>query len=130
MLQIVFKDENGERVVHPLVPGQPITVGRGAQAELRIKNASISRAHAKIWDTGGAWFVQDLGSSNFTFVNGEKVTQSATFGDGDVVRFGDFSVKVQSDGDSGRGRAPAAADGGLSRRPRPGAVEEEPVSRR
>jgi len=126
VLEIVYRNDAGDKVVQPLQPGATLVVGRGADADLRIRNPSISRSHAKIWESAGRWFVKDLGSSNFTFVNGEQVTET-TFQEGDVVRFGDFQVRIQGDGSSGGGRRSrrsaadptAEIDEGRSRRSRP-----------
>lgn len=129
MLQIVFKSEGGDRVAHPIEPGKSLTVGRGADADLRIKNSSISRAHARIWEQGGQCYVKDLGSSNFTFVNNDKISECA-IQDGDTVRFGDFPVKIMSTGDDRRasrrsrgGYDEPEADDVRSRRARPSALD-------
>lgn len=67
-------------------------VGR-ENADLAIPRASVSRAHARIAvDGDGHWWVQDLGSTNGTFVEEERVL-SRRVKDGDQIRFGDVIYK-------------------------------------
>jgi len=50
------------------------TIGRGAENDLRFKDAVVSRNHLKIFFDGADWQLQDVGSSNGTYVNGGKIT--------------------------------------------------------
>ncbi|SAK58013.1 FHA domain protein [Caballeronia pedi] len=64
----------------------------------------VSRRHAHVFIKGGAPFVEDLGSTNGTFVNGERLGASAVeLKNGDTVAFGGthFAYKVQMHGDEG-----------------------------
>jgi two-component system cell cycle response regulator len=71
-------------------------VGREADVELVIPRSSVSRNHARLTiDDDGEWWVQDLGSTNGTFVNEERVV-SRRLSDGDQVRFGDVIYKFLS----------------------------------
>ena len=47
----------------------------------------VSRRHARIERRGEAWFVVDLGSTNFTRVNGERVRRERELADGDELQF-------------------------------------------
>ncbi|HLV67341.1 MAG TPA: GGDEF domain-containing protein [Polyangiaceae bacterium] len=53
----------------------PFTIGRHATNALRIDEESISRFHAKLFREDGAYYIEDLGSRNGTFVAGERVTR-------------------------------------------------------
>jgi two-component system cell cycle response regulator len=67
-------------------------VGR-ENADLVIPRSSVSRAHSRLSRDGdGHWWVQDLGSTNGTFVNEERVV-SRRVEDGDQIRFGDVIYK-------------------------------------
>ena len=57
-------------------------IGRGRNADLILSEATISRAHALLGFKGEQAFVQDLGSTNGTQLNGERETQ-AFLSDGD-----------------------------------------------
>ena len=50
-------------------------VGRGGHCDLVIDSAKISREHAAFFRQDGAWWIEDLGSSNGTWLRGERVTR-------------------------------------------------------
>lgn len=64
----------------------PLTVGRDEDADIRVDEALVSRAHARIEPRDGAYAVLDLGSTNSTRVNGE-VVRERLLRHGDEVRF-------------------------------------------
>ena len=76
---------------HPM-KHHPFTIGRDASCDVPIDNIGISRTHCRFVCDGGRFFVEDAGSSNGTFVNGERV-EAALLEDGDQIRFG--SVRYQ-----------------------------------
>lgn len=65
----------------------PITIGRGANADLVIKDGKISRLHCGIQRLYGEFYVKDLKSKNGTFVNNERV-DLAKLSPGDRIRVG------------------------------------------
>lgn len=67
-------------------------VGRDPQSGLVLTDASVSFAHARIEDRGDAWAVVDLGSTNGTQVNGQRVIE-AELAPGDRVTFGTTVVR-------------------------------------
>jgi pSer/pThr/pTyr-binding forkhead associated (FHA) protein len=70
-----------------------LVVGRGRSADLVLADATISRAHAAIGFNGEAFYVQDLGSTNGTRVNGKRAPQ-AELHDGDEVRLGKLQLRI------------------------------------
>ena len=69
-------------------------VGRGTKNDITLQDPSVSRRHAVIeFDAEGA-IVNDLGSTNGTFVNGERVTMQRIVS-GDTVRFGKTKLDVE-----------------------------------
>jgi two-component system, cell cycle response regulator len=71
-------------------------VGRETKADLVIPRDSVSRQHAQlVCDSGGNWWVQDLGSTNGTFIN-EEAVERRVLADGDQLRFGDAIFKFLS----------------------------------
>jgi len=70
-----------------------IVIGRGRSADLVIAEPTISRAHAALgWDSGG-FFVQDLGSTNETRVDGARI-ERRTLKNGDRVQMGRLVIEV------------------------------------
>jgi hypothetical protein len=86
-----------------------MTVGRGVGNDLVLDDQSMSRKHSKIKRLGnGRIEVEDLNSSNGTYVNGRKVA-TAQCGPGDTVRFGELSFRI--DGAGGGSRAGQGVEG-------------------
>ena len=73
-----------------------LIVGRAAECQLVLDDPSLSRKHARIRGTGRRLEVEDLGSSNGTFVSGRKIGQ-ATAGPGDTIRFGELAFRVEDE---------------------------------
>jgi pSer/pThr/pTyr-binding forkhead associated (FHA) protein len=83
--RLVWERPDGSKVEFPLT-GTVMLVGRDDDADIRVDEPLVSRAHARIERRGDAYFVQDLGSTNLTRVNGEVVAERA-LRDGDELRF-------------------------------------------
>jgi pSer/pThr/pTyr-binding forkhead associated (FHA) protein len=71
------------------------TIGRGAECELRLEDTYVSQQHARIFDRGGNWYVEDLGSTNGTFVNEQKLAAPAMLTPGDRIRVGTTEVELR-----------------------------------
>jgi diguanylate cyclase (GGDEF)-like protein len=84
----------GRRI--PLANSQYV-VGRDSEAGLVVSRSSVSRQHARLFiDDDGNWWVEDLNSTNGTFVNEMRCTRSHQLNDADQVRFGDAIYKFLS----------------------------------
>jgi len=70
-----------------------LVIGRGRGADVVLAEATISRAHAAIGFDSNAFFVQDLGSTNGTLVNGTKVDRQE-LKPGDEIRMGRLIIGV------------------------------------
>jgi hypothetical protein len=85
-----------------------IRVGRDAEMDVIIDNPSVSRRQAEFRKEGDGWVVEDLGSSNGTFIGEQRITAAHPVKVGDEVGVGKFSIvfdKVVGDA----APAPAAA---------------------
>lgn len=83
----------GRRLMRALDIDQPtILVGRNPEADILIDNPSISRNHAVFRREGDAWLVEDLASSNGTFLNGDKIGSPQPVKAGDEIGLGKFSI--------------------------------------
>ena len=70
-IEVEIENEDGAKV-HTFDKNE-IIVGRGKDCDLRIVAEGISRKHARIFKEGSALMIEDLGSSNGTFINDEKI---------------------------------------------------------
>ena len=73
---------------------QEISIGRDAVNIIAINDAEISRRHARMELRGSAYVIQDLGSTNGTFVNGTRISGMQVLNPGDTVAFGEGIVLV------------------------------------
>ena len=70
-----------------------VVIGRGRKADLALAEATISRAHAAIGFDGQLFYVEDLGSTNGTLVNGSRVTKQALKSE-DEIQMGKLRIGV------------------------------------
>ena len=91
--QLVVVDGPGKGDAVPL-RGE-IVVGRAADATLDIADDYASGHHARFYQDESSWIVADLGSTNGTVVNGLRIARPTRVGDGDVVKVGRTSVRVE-----------------------------------
>lgn len=66
-----------------------MTIGRGRQCDIRLDDRFLSKLHARIIEEDGEYYLEDLGSSNGTYLNGEEMTDALLLMDKDVIRLGD-----------------------------------------
>ena len=64
----------------------PLLIGRGSDAAIKLDDDYVSTRHARIAASGDEWFVEDLGSTNGTYVGPVRITQPTTIGLGVHVR--------------------------------------------
>ncbi len=72
-------------------PRQPVTMGRAMENTIVLTSPYVSRKHAQIRHTNSGYEVEDLGSTNGTFVNGAKVGKQP-IQVGDKIRIGSFVI--------------------------------------
>ncbi|MAX24349.1 MAG: hypothetical protein CMJ19_07580 [Phycisphaeraceae bacterium] len=69
-------DDGTGQIRHFPMIGENIVIGRVAEVDVQINNASVSRKHAELYcDRWGRWWIRDLGSSNGTRVNGFRTSE-------------------------------------------------------
>lgn len=95
-MQLVVLQGNSPGAVLPLKPGSSFSLGRDPASTYQLKDSSVSRLHAVIEQTGGAWRIKDNGSLNGTLVNGQPIQQGEIQA-GDLIRIGEFLLIFCSD---------------------------------
>jgi Inner membrane component of T3SS, cytoplasmic domain len=76
----------------------PLTVGRGGQNDLVLTGDEFASArHARIEVRGDGVWVQDLESTNGTYVNGSRIAGAQRLDPGDVLRVGETDLRVEED---------------------------------
>jgi pSer/pThr/pTyr-binding forkhead associated (FHA) protein len=83
----------------PLLADKELIIGRSGDLDMVLLEDMVSRKHAKISTTGGQINIQDLGSTNGTFVNGEKVKKHR-LKEGDRILIGTSIIKMIPQGES------------------------------
>ncbi len=92
MLHVVSGANQGQSV--PLGEG-PILLGRGTDAAIRLDDDYVSTRHARFATNGEQWFVEDLGSTNGTYIGSQRITSPVPVGLGIQVRLGKTIVELR-----------------------------------
>ena len=77
------------------VGAEPLVLGRGPTASVRLPDDYCSREHGKFLERDGDLYVEDMGARNGIFVNGERVLADLRLADGDEVKMGRTVVTVR-----------------------------------
>jgi len=89
--QFVMRSGPTPGMTFPL-EGDQLIIGRDASNNVAINDAEISRKHSRLSFQGGKYVLEDLGSTNGTFVNGQRLAGPAVLKPGDVVSLGEQIV--------------------------------------
>ncbi|MBO7702789.1 MAG: FHA domain-containing protein [Eggerthellaceae bacterium] len=73
----------------------PVIVGRSPNADIVIAAGYVSARHARFSLMGQNLFVEDLGSTNGTSVNGQPISEPVALNNNDIVNVGDVSIRVR-----------------------------------
>lgn len=71
------------------------TIGRADDCTLVIEDQYASQVHTRVFASDGSWCVEDLGSTNGTYVNRRKVTGPTVVHRGDRIQLGNVVVEVR-----------------------------------
>ena len=89
---VVDGENQGERAD---LSEAPILIGRGPDAAIRLDDDYVSTRHARIANSGEQWFVEDLGSTNGTYVGSSRISQATAIQLGTQVRVGKTVIELR-----------------------------------
>ena len=92
--KIVVLDEGGGKSGTYRLTGA-LQIGRDASCDISLSDTYASQQHARISDRNGSWVIEDLGSTNGTYLNQRKVTVPTALAPGDSIRIGKTVLEVR-----------------------------------
>jgi hypothetical protein len=72
-----------------------ITIGRGEDNQVRISDAAISKNHAAIYKKGAKYFVEDLNSTNGTYVDGKRIKKAFRIDQNSKIQIGPMELTLR-----------------------------------
>jgi pSer/pThr/pTyr-binding forkhead associated (FHA) protein len=91
---VVVHEPEGEKPHTVRLAGQ-VDIGRADGCAIRLQDTYVSQMHARLAGKNGAWYVEDLGSTNGTYLNDRKVVAPVEVHAGDVVRVGKTVLELR-----------------------------------
>jgi pSer/pThr/pTyr-binding forkhead associated (FHA) protein len=73
----------------------PVLIGRGTDAAIRLDDDYVSTRHARIGRSGDTWYVEDLGSTNGTYIGSQRLTQATAISLGTRIRVGKTTIELK-----------------------------------
>lgn len=114
-LRLIELGDDPEQNREVTVTGSEFLIGRGADCDLRLPVGEVSRHHCIVRVSQDEASVLDLGSSNGTFLNGQRVLSQAVLRGGDELQIGPCRFVVNLGGTGEGGAEPAAGTDPLAR---------------
>ena len=72
-----------------------VSLGRSADADIRLDDRYASGIHARVFNRGGGYFAEDMNSTNGTLLNSRELHGEAELSPGDVIRIGDTEFRFE-----------------------------------
>ena len=108
MLTILLKFKKSEIKTIETDKGE-ITIGRNPSSDIHIDNLGVSKQHAKIIKQDGTYIVEDLNSTNGTYINNKRVAR-AVLNNNDEIHIGKHSLQIRYKTQAGAGSGPDFGD--------------------
>ena len=92
--QVVVFDADGAKPRTVRLSGST-DIGRADRCAIRLDDTYVSQVHARLYGDAGSWYVEDLGSTNGTYLNDHKVDRALEVHAGDVVKIGKTVLELR-----------------------------------
>jgi pSer/pThr/pTyr-binding forkhead associated (FHA) protein len=73
---------------------EPVVIGRGSDCQILLDDDYSSTRHARLFQSEGEWWVEDLGSTNGTYLDGQRVTRPVAAEIGGSIRIGRTTLNI------------------------------------
>jgi pSer/pThr/pTyr-binding forkhead associated (FHA) protein len=93
--RVVMISQGSQAGLSAELAGGVIMIGRGADCQLILDDDYVSTRHARVVATPNGIYVEDLGSTNGTYVNGQRITAPTTITLADSIRIGKTMMKLE-----------------------------------
>jgi pSer/pThr/pTyr-binding forkhead associated (FHA) protein len=92
-MPLELKDLSNSKSI--MVPEEGVTFGReGGDATVLLRDTGVSKRHARVFGENGAWFLEDLGSSNGTWLQKERIKDATELLPGDIFQLSQAKFEV------------------------------------
>jgi pSer/pThr/pTyr-binding forkhead associated (FHA) protein len=92
----VVTDERGTtRETVRLDGASQLQIGRAEACQIHLSDTYVSSFHARLFNRDGSWYIEDLGSTNGTYLNQRKVTTPSELRVGDRVKLGKTLLELR-----------------------------------
>jgi hypothetical protein len=92
--QLVVRDEGGKKT-GTFRLSEPLQIGRAEACHVRLDDRYSSQFHARLYPKEGVWFLEDLGSTNGTYLNRQRVQGTHELHAGDQIRIGRTTLELR-----------------------------------
>jgi serine phosphatase RsbU (regulator of sigma subunit) len=92
--------QGGEAIPHDL-GADDVLIGRHPECGVQLESNAVSRRHARLFVEGGGYAIEDLGSGNGTFVNGQKIEGPTQLKPQDRIKLGPVLMRFEESGGGG-----------------------------
>ena len=92
--------QGGEAIPHDL-GAEDVLIGRHPECGVQLESNAVSRRHARVFVEGGGYAIEDLGSGNGTFVNGQKIEGPTQLSPQDRIKLGPVLMRFEESGGGG-----------------------------
>ena len=93
--EIHLQIKHGEEIESRVFQGSEITLGRDPACECILPSETVSARHSRFSFHHGQWWLEDLKSTNGTFINGDILNTAIVVIPGDQIRCGDIDIIIQ-----------------------------------